>query len=125
MKWKTILGIDIVLSIILSVVLMMRGVFAQNKLMCGIYTLADCGLKDWLIQLLIFFVVIFIIILILAGVLKARAGGGGIKGIGKIKMPKFKKEKIKKEKPMEKTPELGKDLELPADIEKEIGKIKI
>ena len=117
MRWKTILTIDLILSLIVSIGLMMRDVFSQNKLMCEIFNLADCTDKDWAIQLLIFFVVVFIIIMILAGVIKSRSKGFG--GIGKIKMPKLKRTK------KEKTPELGKDFKLPRDLEKEIGRIKI
>ena len=63
--------------------------------------------------------------MILAGFIKSRTGG--IRGVGKIKMPKMKKEKrirlpsMKNGKPVEKLPEIGKEL----DIEEEMKKIKI
>ena len=120
MKWKTIITIDFILSNIAAVALMMRGVMSQNKLMCGILDLAECSLKQWFIWLLVFFVAIFIIIIIIAVILKSIARRGP--RIPKIKTPKIK---MPKEKPMEKLPELGKDFEIPEDIEKEIGKIKI
>ncbi|MBW2995535.1 hypothetical protein KY312_04220 [Candidatus Woesearchaeota archaeon] len=120
MKWKTIIKIDLVISVVVAVLLMMRGVMTQNKLTCGILNLTECALKQWLTQLLIFFVVIFIIIIILVVVFKLIAKRGP-----RIKLPKIKEPKMPKEKPMEKLPELGKDLELPEDMREDLGKIKI
>lgn len=120
MKWKTIIYTDLIISLIASIILMMRGVFSQNKLTCGILKLTECGFKNWFIQLLIYFVGIFIILIILAAILKSRSKEKGFGSIGKIKLPKIKKEKMP-----EKLPEFGKDIDLEG-IEKEpTKKIKI
>ena len=118
MNWKITIWINVILSLIISLLLMLRGLFTGDNLACGIINLVECGFKQWIIQLLIFYVVIFIAIILLIVIFKTTIR----KIIERARMPKFK---MPKEKPIGKIPELGKDLDLPEDFDKEFKKIKI
>ena len=121
MNWKTIIWINIIISLIISLAISLWGLlFTQSGLTCILLNPPKCELPGWLMQVLILFVVIFIILIILGAIIKTKMSGIG--GMGKFKMPKIKKSKMPKE---EKIPELGKDLELP-DIDLDSNKkIKI
>jgi type II secretory pathway component PulF len=110
MKLRAIIYFDIILSAILSVALMLRGLFTQGKLTCGILSFVECGLKQWFTQVLILYAALFIIILVIFSVFMKK---------------RRKKDKIIKEKKVEKLPIVGKDIEIHDKIGHEKIKIKI